>query len=212
MELSKCFVAVKVDGDDREDLVKEWQVRDLPLLLFLAPDGGVLARRENDYNNGADAVFAVMQRAASSYDAVREAEAAAREAPQDPEKIKALALKYVELQLWDPAAEAFERCQTNDPENRLKFRAKADEYLVYIDLMRGHHDACVLRAEAYESRWPGARALPQVLHWRGIALLRGGRTDEAIAVWERVIREHPKSEQAKLGREAIEKARNAPGK
>ncbi len=38
----KSFVAVKIDGDKRPDLVRRYQIRGYPTIVFLAPDGNKL--------------------------------------------------------------------------------------------------------------------------------------------------------------------------
>jgi len=207
VELAKSFVPVRVDGDDRDDLIKQWQIRDLPCLVFFTPDGGVLARRENDYSNTEDAVRAVQRKAADSWSKLRDARKAAQEAPEDREKLRALAVQNYSLQLWDRAAEGFERLLVLDPQDETRQRAKTEEFLVYLDLMRERTDSAVLRAESFQKARPESKALPQVLYWKGMALLRLGRTVEAVAAWEETLERAPKGDYAKLAREAIGKAR-----
>ncbi|MEE8359851.1 MAG: thioredoxin family protein [Candidatus Omnitrophota bacterium] len=42
--LSMRFICIKIDGDDRKDLVKKYKVRGYPTILFLGPDGKEIGR------------------------------------------------------------------------------------------------------------------------------------------------------------------------
>lgn len=203
---AKSFVPVKVDGDDREDLVKLFGIRDLPCLVFFTPDGGVLARRENDYKNTVADVLGVMAKALDAFTKMHDLEKACLAAPQDPEKLRDLALSYNGLQLWEKATETFERYVTQDKEDTIKFQAKALECLVYVDMMRERYDSGVLRAETYGGRWPKSKNLTQVLYWKGICLLRSGKNAEAVKAWQAVLERSPGGTYGKLAREALDRA------
>lgn len=203
---AKAFVTVKVDGDDREDLVKLFGVRDLPCLAFFTPDGGLLARRENDYQNTVQDVVAVMEKALGAFTKMHDLEKASAAAPQDLEKLRDLALAYNGLQLWDKAAATFESYLTLDRDDAVKSRAKAEECLVYVDMMRERFDAGILRAETYQAHFPKSKNLTQVLYWKGICLLKSGKTPEAVKAWQAVVERAPDGTYGKLAREAIDRA------
>lgn len=201
------FVSVRVDSDEREDILRIWQVKDLPDVIFLTPEGGVLARNDKKPLMTADDVTALMQEAETGFARLRKAEKAAAKSPQDPKRLMALGQEYYRVKLWDLSAKVFDSLLAADPQNASGLRERVAEFRVYIDLMRARNQAAADGAAAFEKAYPQGKSLPMVLHWRGIALLQLKKADEATATWEDVMKRFPDDPAAKLAREAIQRSK-----
>lgn len=196
------FVCVRVDADAREDVVRRWDVRDLPALLWITPEGGVLARSIEIPKAAAD-ITAPMKLAHERFVRLRKFESAAAAEPRSPKRLKVLAEAYYAVQLWDAAAETFDRLLTlGDAEPAASVR----EVRIYIDLSRGKLTEGLAAARAFEHDFPDHRDVPKIVYWRGLLLHRLGQTAEALAAWREVQERFADRPEAGLAKEAILRA------
>lgn len=204
---AKNFVSVRVDSDEREDILRIWQVKDLPDVVFLTPEGGVLARNDKRPLMTPEDVQALMEQAETGFARLRKVEAAAAKSPRDPKRLMTLGQEYYRVKLWDRSAKTFDDLLAADPQNASGLKERVAEFRVFIDLMRARNQAAVDGAAAFEKAFPQGKSLAMVLHWRGIALLNLKKVAEATAAWEDVMKRFPEDPAAKLAREAITRAK-----
>lgn len=200
--LAREFVAVRVDTDDRPDLVRRWNVRVQPGLLCFDPDGGLLVEKTAAIRSGAD-VVALLSRALAARERKRAVEEAARKSPDDPRRVQALADSLYRQRLWARAADAYRRAGELDPEGLHDRGDRAREFLAYAEAQAGRWAAGLEAGKEFEKRHPDAPALPQVLFWRGVCLEGLGRRDEAREVWRAVAERFPEDSAAASAREAL---------
>ncbi len=199
---SRLFVPVRVDSDAREDLVRLWDVRDLPALIWFSPDGGVLARAVEIPRDGA-VVVEHMKKAIEWMTRVQKLERGVMKEPDNVKRLKSLAEAYYSIQLWNKSADMFDRLIAKGQPEQVE---PAREFRVYVDLMRGKFLDGLAGAEAFEKDYPASQDLAKVAYWRGLLLYRLGRLPEAVAVWEDLLKRFPDDAQAKLAKEAVQRA------
>lgn len=202
---AKDFVPVRVDSDQRKDLVRTWKIRELPGLVFLSPEGGVLAQKIEPLFVAGDIVN-LAKKALAVLAQTRALEQAVQGDPKDARKAKALADACFKQHLWDRCAELFEKVLALDPQDAAGVHESSEGFLVYADLLREHFEAAEKRATAFEGRYPKSERLPEVLYWRGLCLARLKRAPEAFAVWQQVVKDFPDHDAAKLARESLRRA------
>lgn len=200
------FVPVRVDSDLRPELVRLWQVRDMPEILCFSPAGGLLARRVGPLIVAQD-LLEILGAATRECARTRGLEEAARAAPLESARGKALADAYFKQRAWERAAAEYERVLTLAPAGAPGDRETAAALVVYAELMRaGRAEAATAAAERFAREYPASRRLPEVLYWEGLILLRDGKAAEARAVLGRVIRDFPDDPSARPAAEALRRA------
>ncbi len=204
--LAESFIPVRVDSDDREDLVRLWDVRELPNFVLFSPDGGILDRIVEIVRQPSE-ITGHMEKALAALDRYRKAKDQARKQLGSVKRQKQLADQHVLLQMWDAAADQLHHVLKLDPRDAHKGQEETIVSLVYVELMRGRFETAVAHADHFSSQWPDGKSRAKVLYWRGLALHRMSRTDEAIAQWEKVIEAFPEDATGKLAREAITRAK-----
>lgn len=206
--MTKDFLCVRVDSDERPDLVTRWDVRELPGLFFFSPDGGMLARRTAPLALGND-VVALMGKALRALAKIRALEGAAAKRPDDARAARSLADGYLALQSWEAAAGALAKALDLDPGNAAGSHEPLRNLLVYAQVRQDRFADAADAAETFERLFPASAELPKVLSWRAVCLQRLERTAEAVAVWERIATTWPDHPAAAGARESIQRAREA---
>ncbi len=200
------FVPVRVDSDAREDLVRDWQIRELPTFVFRSPEGGLLGRLDGPIRDVGELAQA-LARARETLGQFRRLRDRSAKRPEDGKLRLQLGRQYLALQLWEASAREFEAAAALDPDGRAETGEVLAECRVYADLMRGRHEEGAAHARRFQERWPDSKGLARVLYWRGLCLYRLGHREEAIAVWQEVVDRFPTDPTVRQAEEALTRAR-----
>lgn len=207
VKLAPSFVCVRVDSDEREDLLARYVVRDLPCLLFLPPEGvGSLGRLENNYDNGADRIVDTMNAAVKKLAGFRaKRDAAAKLLAEDAVSASAqrqMGDAYAALADWERALPHYEKAIELAPAADANHEYEL-EFLIFgaLELRRNAESAAA--ADRFLAAYPQSKRLPQILYWRGVSAQRLADPDTARRMWERVVAEFPNGPWGNLARAAL---------
>jgi len=193
----EAHVRVWVDVDERRDLVSRYQIRDLPRLLLIDPDLGVLGLKKHDYRTGIDAVLAFARSAESRRRAARRAlREIAVEIATTPDSadgyLKLGNLHYRAVNLAKADA-AYERALAHLGEERAKLPRQVELMQVYIRVLRREHADGLKRVQEFLASHADTPEEARARYYRGYLLYDAGRYDEARAVFAALTEDHPRS-------------------
>ena len=199
---------VYVDTDRQPETVGRYQIVDLPTLIFLTPDGGVLLRLENEFRDPTiERVLAGVAEARRRWDAVRADEDLWRRkaavAPDDPEPPMRLGRLYYNLMLHAKARPHLERAVALDPEARHPDAAHARLLATYACVKTREYERARDLAREFVARWPDHVEAPRQLYYLGVAYYHLGKRDRADQAWREVGSRWPGTTWERRARESL---------
>jgi len=200
---AQAFVAVKVDteGSRKEQAIAErYQVRTLPTIVFLSPEGRQLLRvpfqGPGQFPNTLDAAREVAQQVMSWEEAL------ARN-PDDPRALFALGNHLFEQEYIDDARELLKKAVERDAQEDAESRRRARMLLAIVEhVSRNFGEAERLVKEALALP-PNPEDQPMLLFVLGRTYVSWGRQADAVATLEVIVREYPGSPVAAKARETL---------
>jgi thiol-disulfide isomerase/thioredoxin len=200
---AQAFVAVKVDteGSRKEQAIAErYQVRTLPTIVFLSPEGRQLLRvpfqGPGQFPRTLEVALQVAQRVMSWEEAL------ARN-PDDPRALFALGTHLFEQEYLDDARELLKKAVERDAGERAEDRRRARMLLAIVEhVSRNFVEAERLVKDALALP-PSPEDQPQLLFVLGRTYVSWGRQAEAVATLEVIVREYPQSPVAAKARETL---------
>lgn len=204
-ELAEPFLCVKVDADEREDLLRKYAVRDLPCFVMVPPEGkGLIARLDNARDNGVARVAGALRAAARAWNNFLEKRAKAapqvEKTPDDPAAHQTLADAYAIIQDWEHALPSYQKAIDLSPGTNHEY---ALEFVIFGSLTIERNAEAAAAADRFLADHGGSKRLPQVLYWRGLAAHRLHDPATARRMWERVLAEFPTGKWGDLARVAL---------
>ncbi len=198
-----AFVAVKVDteGSRKEQAVAErYQVRTLPTIVFLSPEGRQLLRvpfqGPGQFPHTLDAALQIAQR-------VMAWEEALVRNPGDPRALYALGAHLFEQEYIDDARDLLKRAVELDAQEDAENRRRARMLLAIVEhVSRNFVEAERLVKEALALP-PNPDDQPMLLFVLGRTYVSWGRQADAVATLEVIVREYPGSPVAAKARETL---------
>jgi len=200
---AQAFVAVKVDteGSRKEQAIAErYQVRTLPTIVFLSPEGRQLLRvpfqGPGQFPRTLEVALQVAQRVMSWEEAL------ARN-PDDPRALFALGTHLFEQEYLDDARELLKKAVERDAGERAEDRRRARMLLAIVEhVSRNFVEAERLVKDALALP-PSPEDQPQLLFVLGRTYVSWGRQADAVATLEVIVREYPQSPIAAKARETL---------
>jgi thiol-disulfide isomerase/thioredoxin len=200
---AQAFVAVKVDteGSRKEQAIAErYQVRTLPTIVFLSPEGRQLLRvpfqGPGQFPRTLEVALQVAQRVTSWEEAL------ARN-PDDARALFALGTHLFEQEYLDDARELLKKAVERDAGERAEDRRRARMLLAIVEhVSRNFVEAERLVKDALALP-PSPEDQPQLLFVLGRTYVSWGRQAEAVATLEVIVREYPQSPVAAKARETL---------
>jgi thiol-disulfide isomerase/thioredoxin len=200
---AQAFVAVKVDteGSRKEQAVAErYQVRTLPTIVFLSPEGRQLFRvpfqGPGQFPRTLETALQIAQRVTSWEEGL------ARN-PDDPHALFALGTHLFEQEYLEDARELLKKAVERDAAERAEDRRRARMLLAIVEhVSRNFVEAERLVKDALALP-PSPEDQPQLLFVLGRTYVSWGRQAEAVATLEVIVREYPQSPVAAKARETL---------
>jgi thiol-disulfide isomerase/thioredoxin len=200
---AQAFVAVKVDteGSRKEQAIAErYQVRTLPTIIFLSPEGRQLFRvpfqGPGQFPRTLETALQVAQRVTSWEEALSRN-------PDDARALFALGTHLFEQEYLDDASELLKKAVERDSAERAEDRRRARMLLAIVEhVSRNFGEAERLVKEALALP-PSKDDQPQLLFVLGRTYVSWGRQAEAVATLEVIVREYPQSPVAAKARETL---------
>jgi thiol-disulfide isomerase/thioredoxin len=200
---AQAFVAVKIDteGSRKEQQIAEkYQVRTLPTIVFLSPEGRQLLRvpfqGPGQFPNTLDAALQAAQRVTAWEDAL------ARN-PDDPRALYALGAHLFEQEYIEDARDLLRKAVERDAQEDAENRRRARMLLAIVEhVSRNFGEAERLVKEALALP-PNPEDQPMLLFVLGRTYVSWGRQADAVATLEVIVREYPSSPVAAKAREAL---------
>jgi thiol-disulfide isomerase/thioredoxin len=200
---AQAFVAVKVDteGSRKEQAIAErYQVRTLPTIVFLSPEGRQLLRvpfqGPGQFPRTLEVALQVAQRVMSWEEAL------ARN-PDDARALFALGTHLFEQEYLDDARELLKKAVERDAGERAEDRRRARMLLAIVEhVSRNFVEAERLVKDALALP-PSPEDQPQLLFVLGRTYVSWGRQADAVATLEVIVREYPQSPIAAKARETL---------
>lgn len=208
------FVATRINTDRLKDMQARYDVRDLPMVAFLAPSGSEVARLPDrdrfSLEKFLDHLRAVPPRAEKALEAERNLRAALEQEPGSLEAARALLKHLTDGRRWEEA-----RALAQETSRSLGTAKGADEMLsqtLYIDLKLRRFPETKAGVRAFVERFPASALRPMVEYWHGLALLHGEKDAAgAIKVWQALIERQPQGTWADRARTMIRRAQESGG-
>ncbi len=200
---AQAFVAVKIDteGSRKEQSIAErYQVRTLPTIVFLSPEGRQLLRvpfqGPGQFPHTLDAALEVAQQ-------VMPWEEALARNPDDPRALFALGTHLFEQEYIEDARDLLRRAVERDAQEDAENRRRARMLLAIVEhVSRNFVEAERLVKEALALP-PNPEDQPMLLFVLGRTYVSWGRQADAVATLEVIVREYPGSPVAAKAREAL---------
>jgi thioredoxin-like negative regulator of GroEL len=200
---AQAFVAVKIDteGSSKEQRIAErYQVRTLPTIVFLSPDGRQLLRvpfqGPGQFPNTLDAALQVTQRVTAWEEAL------ARN-PDDPRALYALGAHLFEQEYIEDARDLLKKAVDRDGQEDAENRRRARMLLAIVEHVSrnfGEAERLVKEALALPTN---PEDQPMLLFVLGRTYVSWGRQADAVATLEVIVREYPGSPVAAKARETL---------
>jgi thioredoxin-like negative regulator of GroEL len=200
---AQAFVAVKIDteGSSKEQQIAErYQVRTLPTIVFLSPDGRQLLRvpfqGPGQFPNTLDAALQVTQRVTAWEEAL------ARN-PDDPRALYALGAHLFEQEYIEDARDLLKKAVDRDGQEDAENRRRARMLLAIVEHVSrnfGEAERLVKEALALPTN---PEDQPMLLFVLGRTYVSWGRQADAVATLEVIVREYPGSPVAAKARETL---------
>ena len=200
---AQAFVAVKIDteGSRKEQQIAErYQVRTLPTIVFLSPEGRQLLRVNfqgpGQFPHTLDAALDVAQRVMSW-------EAALARNPNDARALLALGNHLFEQEYLEDARDLLRKAVARDAQEDAESRRRARMLLAIVEhVSRNFGEAERLVKEALALP-PNPEDQPMLLFVLGRTYVSWGRQADAVATLEVIVREYPASPVAAKARETL---------
>jgi len=200
---ARAFVAVKIDteGSRKEQQIAEkYQVRTLPTIVFLSPEGRQLLRvpfqGPGQFPNTLDAALQAARRVMSWEEALAHN-------PDDPRALYALGAHLFEQEYIEDARELLRKAVERDAQEDAENRRRARMLLAIVEhVSRNFGEAERLVKEALALP-PNPEDQPMLLFVLGRTYVSWGRQADAVATLEVIVREYPASPVAAKAREAL---------
>jgi tetratricopeptide (TPR) repeat protein len=147
IEQSREFVPVWLDGDALMHLVKNYEVKEYPCVLFFTPEGGLLIEYRNDYRNSTQRLIATMDEAIKLRDKDRQKLASLKSAvelrPNDARANYELGKYYAEKHIYAQSDKYLAKALEADPNDKAGVRTAAYWYLLRSTTKRAVDDAAM---------------------------------------------------------------------
>lgn len=201
------FVCARVDADREEPLIGRYDVKDLPTLVFLSPQGQEVSRMPNDYTNRASKVLEFLDRARKlSARAVEAEKGLLARLAREPDSVEAQGA----LARWLQQGRRYEEARDRFHAASRRGGAGADALLaqaVWCDLKLRRFAQARAGAEELEKSYPASRERAMMVYYRGLCWWHGEKNARAaIQAWEEVVRAFPDSPWAPRARQMIARA------
>jgi thiol-disulfide isomerase/thioredoxin len=200
---AQAFVAVKIDteGSRKEQQIAEkYQVRTLPTIVFLSPEGRQLLRvpfqGPGQFPHTLDAALQVAQRVIAWEDALGRN-------PDDPRALYALGAHLFEQEYVEDARDLLQKAVQRDAQEDAENRRRARMLLAIVEHVSrnfGEAERLVKEALALPAN---PEDQPMLLFVLGRTYVSWGRPDDAVATLEVIVREYPASPVAAKARETL---------
>jgi thioredoxin-like negative regulator of GroEL len=205
---AQAFVAVKVDteGSRKEQAVAErYQVRTLPTIVFLSPEGRQLLRvpfqGPGQFPHTLDAALQVAQRVTSWEEAL------ARN-PDDARALFALGNHLFEQEYVDEARDLLRKAVERDAQEDAESRRRARMLLAIVEHVSRNFVAAERLVKEALALPASPDDQPMLLFVLGRTYDSWGKKDDAVATFEVIVREYPGSPVAAKARETLVNLRN----
>lgn len=133
-----------LDGDALMHLVKNFEVKEYPCVLFFTPEGGLLVEYRNDYRNSTGRLIATMDEAIKQRDKDRQKLASLKAAvelrPNDPRANYELGKYYAEKHIYSVSDVYLAKALELDPKDANGVRTAAYWYLLRSTTKRAVDD------------------------------------------------------------------------
>lgn len=200
---AQVFVAVKVDTEGsrkEQEIAERYQVRTLPTIVFLSPEGRQLYRvpfqGPGQFPRTLETALQVAQRVTSWEEALAHN-------PDDAHALLALGAHLFEQEYLDEARDLLKRAVEHDAAERAEDRRRARMLLAIVEhVSRNFVEAERLVKDALALP-PSPEDQPQLLFLLGRTYVSWGRQADAVATLEVIVREYPKSPVAAKARETL---------
>jgi thiol-disulfide isomerase/thioredoxin len=200
---AQAFVAVKIDteGSRKEQQIAEkYQVRTLPTIVFLSPEGRQLLRvpfqGPGQFPHTLDTALRVAQR-------VMGWEEALARNPDDPAALYALGAHLFAQEYIEDARDLLKKAVERDAQEDVENRRRARMLLAIVEhVSRNFGEAERLVKEALALP-PNPEDQPLLLFVLGRTYVSWGRQADAVATLEAIVREYPGSPVAAKARETL---------
>jgi thiol-disulfide isomerase/thioredoxin len=200
---AEAFVAVKIDteGSRKEQQIAEkYQVRTLPTIVFLSPEGRQLLRVPFQGPGQFPHTLATAREVAQR---VMGWEEALARNPDDPAALYALGAHLFEQEYIEDARELLKKAVARDAQEDVENRRRARMLLAIVEhVSRNFGEAERLVKEALALP-PNPEDQPMLLFVLGRTYVSWGRQADAVATLEVIVREYPASPVAAKARETL---------
>ena len=196
-ELSKGFVAVKLNSETQAVAAKRYRIQGIPVTLIAEPGGEEVLRLEGEKSPKVIAAYLkTYQKHAATIEA---AFGRLRENRKDAEGNLALGAFYLGVGLTDPAIDRYEEA-LDHAEGELWLRACAGAATAWLDVDPERSQELVADGLTRAGDSPPAALLLA----KAKVELEASGADAARPWFERVVNEHGDSEEARAARKALE--------
>jgi thiol:disulfide interchange protein DsbD len=205
VELSRGFVAVKVDTEGSQDdvaVAARYRVASLPTVLFLAPSGTVVFRlsgyqRPRQFAETLEWVRTETERVGAW-------EQALAANPRDAETLMHLGFQQLENDQFENGRDLLARARSVDGALPSGERKRLRHALGVVRILERDFSAAeALLKEGLTLTPVDREADPQMLYALGRLYLDWGRREDALAAFKRLVAEFPKSPVADTARRAV---------
>ncbi len=209
MEVASDLVLVYLDSDRHPDMVKQYGIVDLPTLIFLTPEGGVIWRVENEFRDRAveqlvEAVGTARERWRSIQANEERWKRRLAAAPDDLEAHQKLGAFYYGLKRPEKALPHLDRVTELDPGLRAQDSAYSFLCAVYLNLNAAGYATARAQAEAFLAARADHPEAPQMSYYYGVALYHTDGFLRAREVWRKIVDDAAGSEWAKKAEAALD--------
>lgn len=212
----KDSLVVRVDSDERTDLVQRFEIQDLPALVFLRPDGGEVWRFGNAYEKiSSEQFLREVDTAVKRRRDIDRREAQLRQAlekkPEDPQTHRDLGDYYYALGLLAKAEHHYREALSavegslaaEKPQERRLLVEAVSPYLVHLELRQGNYAEVIEAAESFLAQRPGPGSEPQLLYYKGQAHRGLKQREQSRKCFDEVIRRFPDTRWSRLAQRAL---------
>lgn len=209
MEAAADLVLVYLDSDRHPDVVSHYGIVDLPTLIFLTPEGGVISRVENEFRDRAvEQLLEAVKTAGARWQTIQANEDRWKRrlatAPDDLEAHQRLGAFYYGLKLNDRARPHLDRVTELDPQVKSRDSVHAFLCAVFLNLNPAGYERGRAQAEAFLTAQPAHPEAAQMAYYHGVTLFHTGGYARAREVWQGIVGKYAGTEWAKKATAALE--------
>lgn len=196
------------DAQEAQATAKQYGISDIPAIIFLGPDGGVIA--QNVGFLPPEQFVPIMEKALETEAAFQEKLAQLREMPDDVKLNGEIALTYLERQQLAKAIPFSEKVFKGDAKNATGLLPRLHTALGNAYLMtpaddenvEGYREKAVTHLLAVIDSYPESDVYEPAQHYLGFVYAIQGKYDNAIAVLEKLV-QHATDENIRMAAEAL---------